>query len=104
MLLLKGTGHEGDQAVGGVVAKEELVVPVGFGGKLRASGKEGVLVLRKCSFDVVGMCGDGFAKFGTVIHGEVGTLAMYDGDIRWAASPRRVTPATRSHRWPIGRA
>ena len=27
-----------------------------------------------------------------------------NGDIRYAASPTRVTPGTRSQRWPIGRA
>jgi hypothetical protein len=63
-----------EQAVGGVVGKEELVVPVGVGGKLRAPGKEGLLVLRQCGFEVVGVGGDCLAEFGAVEHGEVGAL------------------------------
>ncbi len=51
-----------EQTVGGVVAKEELVVPVGFVGKFRAPGEGGLLALGQCSFDVAGVGGDGFAS------------------------------------------
>ncbi len=72
VLLLAGEQFE--QAVGAVVAEEELVVPVGVGGKLRAPGKEGLLVPGQRGFNVAGVGGDGFAEFGAVEHGEVGAL------------------------------
>ena len=52
-------GEQFEQAVGGVVGKHELVVPVGFGGELPAPGEEGLLVLGQCSFGVAGVGGDG---------------------------------------------
>src|ERR1700735_2172262 len=68
------TSKQSEQAVGSVVGKNELVVPIGFGGKLGAPGKEGLLILRQRGFDVVGVGGDGHAEFGPVEHGEVGAL------------------------------
>jgi hypothetical protein len=35
------------------------VVPVGFGGELRAAGEEGLLILGQCGLGVAGVGGDG---------------------------------------------
>ena len=67
-----------------------------------AAGEQGLLVRGERGLDVIGVRGDGLAEFGAVEHGQVGALAV--GGARWAASPSRVTPGTRSQRCPIGRA
>src|SRR5580698_2018998 len=68
-------GEEVEQAGWAVVAEDELVVPVGFGGELGGPGKERLLVLGQGGFGVAGMRGDGLAELGAVEHRQVGTLA-----------------------------
>jgi hypothetical protein len=72
--VLAGSGEQGYQAVGCVVAEAEAedVVGRGFGG----AGEQGQFVLGQGGLDVLGVRGEGLAEFGAVEHGQVGAVAV----------------------------